>query len=152
MQQSIAPPKALPHYRRILYVMDGSPSSRQAGRHAVFLAQRSQAQLIVLYVIPDSITSRLSAVLRRAWGEERRLARQAAEELVELAKASCVAAISAVEAGSGCEVVDRVAARFEADLVVVSLSHGEPLHTVLGPAAPESTPLWRGRPVMVILC
>ncbi len=152
MQQSVVPLRALPRYQRILYAMDGSPSSLQAGRHAVFLAQRAQAQLIVLYVMPDSITRRLSLVLKRAWSEERRLARKAADELVELARASGVQAISTVESGHTCEVIDRAAVRFEADLVVVSLSHGNNLNTVLGPNSPEDVPLWRGRPVLVIMC
>lgn len=152
MQQQVAPPMALPRYERILYAMDGSPSSRQAGSHAVYLAQRSQAQLIVLYVMPDSITSRLSLVLRGAWSEERRLARQAADDLVKLARASGVQALSSVESGPGCEVIDRAAVRFEADLVVVSLSQSNTLHTILGPMSPGGAPLWRGRPVLVILC
>lgn len=152
VQQSIAPSRALPHYKRILYAMDGSPSSRQAGKHAVFLAQRSQAQLIVLYVMPDSLTRRLSFVLRRIWGEERRLARLASDELVDLARASGVQALSEIEQGHSGEVIARVAARCEADLIVVSSSQDNNLHTILGPASPEGIPLWRGRPVMVILC
>ena len=87
MQRS-AHPKALPHYERILYATDGSTSAQQAARHAVFLAQRAQAQLVVLYVVPDSITRRLSFVLRRVLGEERRMARRAVDEIVGLAAAS----------------------------------------------------------------
>ncbi len=152
MQETVVPTRALPHYQRILYVMDGSPSSRQAGRHAVLLAQRTQAQLIVLYVVPDSITRRLSLVLRHAWGEERRLAKQAIDELVGLARASGVQTVSAVESGPGREVIGRVATRFDADLVVMSLSNGSDLHAVLGPSSRGGAPLWRGRPVLVILC
>lgn len=151
-QQSVAPLRALPRYQRILYAMDGSPASLQAGRHAVFLAQRAQAHLVVLHVAPDSITRRLSFILRRASSEERRLARQAVDDLMELAKASGVHASSAVEYGPSGEAIRRAAARFEVDLIVVSSTRSSNLHTTLGPATPDGTPLWSGQPVLVIMC
>jgi nucleotide-binding universal stress UspA family protein len=132
--------------------MDGSPASLEAGRHAVFLAQRAQAQLILLHVAPDSITHRLSFILRRASSEERRLARKAVDDLMELARASGVCASSAVEHGPSGEVIRRAAARFEVDLIVVSSTRSSNLHAVLGPATPDGAPLWSGRPVLVIMC
>ncbi len=152
MQQHRLLPKGLPRYERILYAMDGSPSASEAGRHAVFLAQRAQAQLIILYVAPDSITRRISFLLRRALSEERRLARQAVDELLELAKASGVPTLSAVESGHGTDVIGRAAAKFEADLIVVSTRGTGDLQRILGEATPGSVPLWVGRPVCVIMC
>jgi len=151
MQQRILP-KGLPHYERILYATDGSFSAREAGRHAVFLAQRSQAQLIVLYVTPDSITRRISFLLRRVLSEERRLAKQVVDELQELARASGVQVLSAIESGYGNDAIGRAAARFEADLIVVSSTGANDLQRILGQASPGSTPLWAGRPVCVIMC
>jgi nucleotide-binding universal stress UspA family protein len=152
MQQHQLPPNGLPRYERILYATDGSPLSREAGRHAVFLAQQAHAELIVLYVVPNSITRRISFLLSKVLSEERRLARQAVDELLELARVSGVPALSAVESGSGGEAIGRAAARFDADLIVVSSTGAEDLHRILGRASPGSDPLWVGRPVCVIMC
>lgn len=152
MQQHRLPPRGLPHYERILYATDGSPAAREAGKHAVFLAQRAQAQLIVLYVVPDSVTRRISFLLRRALSEERRLAKQAVDDLLDLAKANGVPAQSAVESGHGGEAIGRAAAKFEADLIVVSSAGADDLQRILGQPALGSAPLWVARPVCVIMC
>ena len=145
-------PKPLPRYQRILYATDGSAAAKEAGRHAVFLAQRSQAQLVVLCVIPNTITRRISFLLRRVMGEERRMAQRAVEEIVELATASGVKATQAVESGRRREAIGRVAARFDVDLIVMSSSRGEDLKSLLGSEASGSAPLWAARPVCVIMC
>ena len=144
--------KGLPHYERILYATDGSPAAREAGRHAVFLAQRAQAQLIVLYVAHDSITRRISFVLRRALSEERRLAKQAVDELLELAMVSGVPAFSVFESGHRSDAIGRAATKFEADLIVVSSTGADDLQRILGQPAPGGAPLWVARPVCVIMC
>ncbi len=144
--------KTLPHYERILYATDGSTSAQEAGKHAVFLAQRSQAQLIVLCVIPHSLTRRLSFLLRRTMGEERRTARQAVDEIVTLATASGVQTLPAIEAGHRSDVIDRVAARFDVDLIVMSSPGGDDLQRIFGPLPSGIAPLWARRPVCVIMC
>ncbi len=152
MQQGRLSLKGLPRYERILYATDGSPAAREGGRHAVFLAQRAQAQLIVLYVAHDSITRRISFVLRRALSEERRLAKQAVDELLDLARANGVSALSAFESGHGGNAIERAATKFEADLIVVSSTGTDDLRRILGQPAPGSAPLWVARPVCVIMC
>ncbi len=144
--------KGLPHYERILYATDGSASAQEAGRHAVFLAQRSQAQLIVLCVIPNSLTRRLSFLLHRTMGEERRMARQAVDQIVQLATACGVKTVPAVEYGHRSDVIDRAAARYDVDLIVMSSPGGEDLQRIFGPAPTGSAPLWATRPVCVIMC
>ncbi len=144
--------KALPHYERILYATDGSSPAQEAGRHAVFLAQRSQAQLIVLYVVPNSLTRRLSFLLRRTMGEERRMARQAVDEIVGLATAVGVQTLPAIETGHRNDVIDRVATRYDVDLIVMSSSGGEDLQRIFGSAPSGIAPLWARRPVCVIMC
>jgi len=151
MQRS-AHPKALPHYERILYATDGSISAREAGRHAVFLAQRAQAQLIVLYVVPNTITRRLSFLLRRVLGEERRTAKRAVDEIVGLATASGVPALAVIERGRRPETIERAAAKFDVDLVVMNSSGSDDLKSIFGCARPGSIPLWAARPVCVIMC
>ena len=152
MQQDRLSLKGLPRYERILYATDGSPAAREAGRHAVFLAQRAQAQLIVLYVAHDTITRRISFVLRRALSEERRLAKQAVDELLELAMVSGVPAFSVFESGHSSDAIGRAATKFEADLIVVSSTGADDLQRILGQPAPGSAPLWVARPVCVIMC
>lgn len=151
MQQPLRS-KALPHYERILYATDGSSSAQEAGRHAVFLAQRSQAQLIVLCVVSNPLTRRLSFLLRRTMGEERRTARQAVDEIVKLANASGVQTLPAIEFGHRSDVIDRVAARFDVDLIVMSSPGGEDLQRIFGPLPSGIPPLWARRPVCVIMC
>ncbi len=144
--------KGLPHYERILYATDGSPAGQEAGRHAVFLAQRAQAQLIVLYVIPSSITRRLSHLFRRVLSEERRMARLVVDELVRLAEASGVKALPVVEYGRRTEVINRAASRFDVDLIVMSSPGGDDLQKLFGQPCPGKDPIWAARPVCVIMC
>ena len=144
--------KGLPQYQRILYATDGSPSARAAGGHAVFLAQRAQAQLIVLYVAPNSITRRLSFLLRGVLREESRIAGRAVAEILELAEASGVAAMSTSETGRRNEVIARAAHRFDVDLIVVAAPGGEDLSNILGQNRASAAPLWAARPVCVIMC
>ncbi len=144
--------KGLPHYERILYATDGSSAAQEAGKHAVFLAQRAQAQLIVLYAVPDPITRRLSFLLRRVLGEERRIARQAVEEIVALAEASGVKATAALESGRRSEVLRRAATKFDVDLIVVSSPVGDDLQSIFGQPHGATAPLWALRPVCVIMC
>src|SRR5450756_582399 len=144
--------KGLPHYERILYVTDGSPSAQATGRHAVFLAQRSQAQLIVLYVVPHSITRRISFLMRRVMGEERRIARESVEEIAKRATTSGVRTLTAIESGNRGDAIDRAASRFDVDLVVMSSPGGEDLQRIFGPPHAGSAPLWEARPICVIMC
>ena len=149
MQQQIEP-AVLPQYQRILYATDGSAAALRAGRHAIFLAQHSRAQLVVLYTVPHSVTHRISFLLGRIVGEERRLARKAVEEIVQLARASGVEAIPVTEQGWGSEAIGRAATRFDVDLVVVTSSGGA-LEKIFRPGRPDSQPLWAARPVCVIM-
>ena len=144
--------KALPHYERILYATDGSPSAQEVGKHAIFLAQRSQAQLIVLFVVSHSLTRRLSFLLRRTMGEERRMARHAVDDILKLAAASGVQCLPAIEFGHRSDVIDRVATRYDADLIVMSSPGGEDLQRIFGPLPSGIAPLWSRRPVCVIMC
>ena len=150
MQQR-ARSRALPHYERILYATNGSSTAQKAGRHAVFLAQRSQAQLIVLCAVPNSLTRRLSFLLRRSMTVDRKLASQAVEEIVKLADACGVSTLPAIEVGRWRDVIDRVAARYDVDLIVMSADGGEDLHQIFDPPSPGASPLWAKRPVCVIL-
>jgi nucleotide-binding universal stress UspA family protein len=142
----------LPNYERILYVTDGSPSAQAAAGHAVFLAQRSQAQLIVLYIVPNSITRRISFLIRSVMGEERRIAGEAVEAIAKLAAASGVRTTTAMESGNRGDAIDRAASRFDVDLVVVSSPGGEDLQRIFGPPHAGSAPLWEARPICVIMC
>ncbi len=144
--------KALPSYGRILYATDGSPSAQEAGRHAVYLAQHSHAQLFVLYVIPASLTRRLSFLLRGAMAEEMGMGRRAVEEIVRLAEASGVQALPVIESGHLGETIQRAASRFDVDLIVMSSRGGDDLQRIFGPAFSGGAPLWSARPVCVILC
>ncbi|HEX2923249.1 MAG TPA: universal stress protein [Chloroflexota bacterium] len=150
--QRLLDANGLPQYERILYVTDGSPAAQAAGRHAVFLAQRSQAQLIVLDIIPNSITRRISCLMRGALGEERRIAREAVEEIANLAAASGVGTVTAIESGHRGDAIDRAASRFDVDLVVMSSPGGEDLQRIFGPPHAGSAPLWETRPICVIMC
>ena len=145
-------PNELPRYERILYATDGSRSALEAARHAVFLAQRSHAQLIVLYVVPNSITRRISFLLHKLLSEERRLAKRAVDDIVRLAAASGVQALPAIETGRRKEAIGRAACRFDVDLIVMTSSGGDDLQRIFGPANSGSDPLWAARPVCVIMC
>lgn len=144
--------RVLPNYERILYATDGSCSAQQAGKHAVYLAQHSSAQLIVLYVIPNSLTRRISFLLRGAMAEETKVAKQVVAAMIELAQESGVAALPVVETGHFGETIQRAASKFDVDLIVMSSRGGEDLQRIFGTACSGNAPLWAGRPVCVIMC
>jgi len=144
--------KVLPNYERILYATDGSYTAQQAGKHAVYLAQRSNAQLIVLYVVPNSLTKQLSFLLRGAMSEEMKLAKQSTDEIVGLANESGVESLPIIERGHFGEVLQNIATRFDVDLIVMSSKGGEDLQRIFHAARLGSAPLWAARPVCVIMC
>ncbi len=115
-------------FRRILFGTDFSVASRRAFQHAIELARRGKARLVIAHVIPS--VGPLGAegyVAPRIYEEMERAVRRSAEkqldDLVARARKSRVAARGLLLTGAAHEAIARAARREKADLVVVG-THG----------------------------
>ncbi|MCL4859985.1 MAG: universal stress protein [Caldilineaceae bacterium] len=118
-------------YRKILVPLDGSPLSEQAIPHALRVAEKGQAQLVLLRVVPH-ITEQLTTVdtLPLDWknldAEQERMASEALAPLEELAprlRREQVDVQTAIEVGHAADRIVDYAEAHDIDLIVMS-THG----------------------------
>lgn len=157
----------LPFYKKILVTTDFTPNSEFAFKHAVMLARHNNAQIFLLYVLPQvdsSMRSYLSSVLGANRLEEfeqnnREKARsELKQNLDDFAKKELTAFPEDLARFSGAIVVSghpvikilEEANRLDVDLIVMG-SHGKgPLeHAFLGSVA-EKVLKKSTRPVFVV--
>ncbi|NEU58914.1 universal stress protein [Halorussus sp. MSC15.2] len=110
-------------YDRVLLPTDGSEAAEAAAEHAYSLAERYDAELHVLHVVPENETT---AIVGR--GDERLDAleargRDAVTPLVEDATARDLSVTSAIEVGTPYRQILAYADEEDVDIVVMS-THG----------------------------
>lgn len=114
----------LPAYRRILAATDGSESAYRAGLHAIYLAQRTGAELHLVYVVDTHAAFRLGVYYGEAVRELRADGERALQRLVAAAREAGIEAVPELVEGAAGEAILQRAADVGADLIVVG-SHGQ---------------------------
>lgn len=131
----------IPEYRKILYATDLSVNAVHAFKHAISLARRYDAKIVLLHVLPEVDTATMNYVATVMGGEKlagfelehkaeikveisQRLHKFAREELID--HPEDVARLAEIEVHYGNPVVHilQLADAHEADLIVLG-SHGK---------------------------
>jgi nucleotide-binding universal stress UspA family protein len=108
-----------PVYQRILLATDGSETAMLAARHAVALASKLGAELVVSYVV-DTHHAFMSGIHRdEALRELRQDGQRALTAVEQLAQSAGVRVRKELCQGRPGEEIVRLAAQAEADLVVL---------------------------------
>jgi nucleotide-binding universal stress UspA family protein len=115
-------------FRRIVHPSDFSPASRAALRHAIDVARRNRAELVIVHVLPLMPFIGDVAAVARAYDELRSLhrarGRAQLDRLVARAKAAGVRATGVLlDFGVAAELIVRTAVARRADLIVMG-THG----------------------------
>lgn len=113
-------PKVVPQgaFRQILYATDFQPGSVHALAYALALAQSNQAQLVLLHVVPPEEASR---------GQPADFTERLAQLLPEEARSWCHPEL-VVESGVPAELILKVAAEKQADLIVMGARPVQHVH------------------------
>ncbi|MCC7104209.1 MAG: universal stress protein [Chloroflexi bacterium] len=106
-----------PHYRRILLATDGSAYSAIATGHALYLAERTGAELTVLYVM--NVDYHVGIHLGAEGHELAEEARRTTGEALRLAETTGVTARALIVRGEPRHAIVNVARREQPDLLVV---------------------------------
>jgi len=109
----------LPRYKLILNPTDGSPTSERATTHAIYLAQETGAELLVLHVVETTIIWYTGTLYQQMVDRLREFGNEVLKEAVKRAKEEGVVARSMMIDGHSGTVIVRVAEREGADLIVM---------------------------------
>jgi nucleotide-binding universal stress UspA family protein len=109
--------------RRLLAALDGSATSQLAAEAAVAMAARHGAELVLVHVLDDDRVREIAAALATDEGEAHRRLEENAERMLEagrvLARAKQVPCTTRVETGDPPRVIDQLACKLGADLILV---------------------------------
>lgn len=109
----------LPRYKLILNPTDGSPTSERATAHAIYLAQETGAELLVLHVVETTIVWYTGTLYQQMVDRLREFGEEVLKRALARAKEEGVTARSMMVDGHSGTVIVRVAGREGADLIVV---------------------------------
>jgi nucleotide-binding universal stress UspA family protein len=114
----------LPHYRTILLATDGSEQAALAVRHALGIARRTGARLIVLFVVDSHLAFMLGVHKDEAIHELNEDGRRVLAAVAEQAREAGVEVETHLGEGRPGEVIIREAGQLAADIIVMG-SHGQ---------------------------
>jgi nucleotide-binding universal stress UspA family protein len=106
-------------YSRILVGTDGSACSRQAARHATYLAKILGAELYALNAIDVERTFHIGVHFGEAIEELERLGREALQEVNEIAAEKGIRCVEMLVRGRPHKAIIEAAEEIGADLIVV---------------------------------
>ncbi len=109
----------LPRYKLILNPTDGSPTSERATAHAIYLAQETGAELLVLHVVETAIVWYTGTLYQQTIDQLREFGEEALKKALKRAEEEGIAARSMMIDGHSGTVIVRVAEREGADLIVM---------------------------------
>lgn len=142
--------EAVSPYCTLLVATDGSPESRRAAAHALYLARALGARLIALSVVDTHRAQSLGIYYKEAVQELTRDAEAAVAETVAMAKDAGVEAEEMLAEGSPGPQICRVAADRGADLVVVGATGKTGLQEILLGSVSAYVADHAKRPVLVV--
>ncbi len=121
----------MPDYSVVLNPTDGSPASWPASLHAVALARRLGAQLIVLYVVDEPLVIESGLYLAGALEELTEEGERATSAVADLARSHHVQVTPLVVRGRPGDAILEVARERRVDLIVMGSRGKSALERVL---------------------
>lgn len=109
----------LPGYKLILNPTDGSTTSERATAHAIYLAQETGAELLVLHVVETTMVWYTGTLYQQMVDRLRESGTQVLKKALKRAKEKGVVARSMMIDGHSGTAIVRVAEREGADLIVM---------------------------------
>lgn len=101
-------------FHRVLMAVDGSFNSESAGRYAIALAESSNAQLYVVFVVSDDLDD-----------EEVAAGRRSVDHIVERARGLGVEAEGIIERGAVVPAIRNVVEKYGIDLSIAAARHAD---------------------------
>lgn len=124
-------PVSLPDYAVILNPTDGSPASWPASQHAVALARRLRAQLIVVYVVDEPLAIESGLYMAGALEELTEEGERATRAVADLARSYNVQVTPLVVRGRPGDAILDLARSRRADIIVMGSRGKSALERVL---------------------
>lgn len=140
-------------YNKILVTTDFSPHALTAVQHAASLARRLEAELVLLYVVPDDLPPVLVGVTEERRGEILEEHREKAAASLEDYAAEHLAGTrvkTLVKVGLPARRIVQTAGEERADLIVMASRGYGPLRQVLLGSTTERVLHRTDRPVLVV--
>jgi nucleotide-binding universal stress UspA family protein len=142
--------EAISPYCTLLVATDGSPESRRAAAHAIYLARALSARLIVLSVVDTHRAQSLGIYYKEAVQELAKDAKAAVAEAMAMAREAGVEAEEVLVEGNPGPQICRAAADRGADLVVVGATGKTGLQEILLGSVSAYVADHAKRPVLVV--
>lgn len=137
-------------YSKILIGTDGSACSTLAGKHAIYLAEKLGAELLVLYAVDMARAYHAGIHYGEAVAELERFGKEATARIREMAEKSGVRCEERLVGGRPHRAIIEVSEEIGADLVIVGSTGMTSVERVLVGSESEKVVRYSKRPVLLV--